>query len=84
MLNKIPPCILKHKTIIPSISIYYAKYHNINLKNHIKKLLMLTNSIVLAINECNTLKPLASSLGPSQIVCVTLTTINGAVAQSKH
>ena len=47
-----------------------------------KLLLMLTNSIILAISGCDT-NLYASTLGPLQIVYVTLTTINGAL-HMKH
>ena len=41
---------------------------------------MLTNSVILTISGCDTLRPIGtSSLGPSQIVYMTLNSINGAV-----
>ena len=45
------------------------------------KLLMLMNGIILTNSGCNTLRPLViyCSLGCSQIVYVTLLTINGVV-----
>ena len=51
------PCILKHKTIISSIPMCYAKYNNVN-NFHFRKELTLKNSIMLTINGCDTLRPL--------------------------
>ena len=49
--------ILKHKIIISSTPMGYAKCHNV-FKCHFKKLLMFTKNIILAISEHDTLKPL--------------------------
>ena len=46
---------------------------------HLNKLLMLTNGIILAVSGHDTLRPLDNWLGPSQVVYVKLTTINGAI-----
>ena len=66
------PCTLKHKTIMSSIPIYYAICHNIN-KASLKKLFMLMNDVIFTISRHDTLSP---SSGPSQIVCMTLNTLN--------
>ena len=48
---------LKHKDIISSIPMCYAKCHDLNIFS-LKKLFMLTNNIILAISKYDTLKPL--------------------------
>ena len=79
MLNNIFPCMLKTKNVISSIPMWYAKYHIVNILCF-KKLLILTNSIIMTISTCDTLRPLGiSTLGPLQIVCMTLNTIKGVV-----
>ena len=54
MLNNIFPCIQKCKIIISSIPICYAKCHYV-IVFHFKKLLVLTNSIILAMTMRDTL-----------------------------
>ena len=52
---------------------------------HFRKLHKLMNSIILAINVHETLRPLGSSLGPLQIVYVALNTKSGvAKCNSLH
>ena len=45
-------CLLKHKTIISSIPIYYAKYHNVNKCPLLKSYFLLMNNIILTISGC--------------------------------
>ena len=55
----LPSCILKHKTIISSTSMCYAKYHYIYIYIiHFKKLLILANNVMLPINGRETSEPL--------------------------
>ena len=58
----------------PKTQNYHLKYPNVLLS--LNKLLMLTNSIILAMNGRNIQ---ASSLGPWQMMYITLNTINGVV-----
>ena len=51
----------------------YIKYHKVNIL-HFKKLLILTNNVMLPISRCDTTR-MWSSLGPSQIMYVTLDTV---------
>ena len=41
-----------------NIPMCYSKCHNVHIFSHVKKLLMLTNGIILVINWCDTFKPL--------------------------
>ena len=71
----------KHMTLAIGAQQYlpcYAKSHNVNIFQ-LKKLLMLTNGIILAISGHDTFRPLGIKLGPLQKVYVTLNTINGVV-----
>ena len=56
----------------------YAKSHNVNTVQ-LKKLLMLTNGIILAISGHDTFRPLGNNLGPLQMVYRTPNTMNGVV-----
>jgi hypothetical protein len=51
--------ILKHKNIISGISMRYTTCHNVNILS-----LMVMNSIILAINSCDTLRRLVISFRP--------------------
>ena len=48
-------CILKHKTIVWSAPMCYANCHDVN-KLHCKRLLMLTNDIILSMSGCDTFR----------------------------
>ena len=55
MLNNISPCVLKHKTFISSIQTCYTRCQ-MYIHFHLKRLLLLKNSIILTNSGCDTLR----------------------------